>query len=32
MIKKIFNFVSFLVISSLVLSVPLTVLAQDAGT
>ncbi|MEK7189709.1 MAG: hypothetical protein AAB666_01875 [Patescibacteria group bacterium] len=31
MIKKIFNFISFLVISSLVLSIPLSVLAQDAG-
>ena len=31
MIKKIFNFVSFLVIFSLVLSMPLAVLAQDAG-
>lgn len=32
MIKKIFSFVSFLVIFSLVLSMPLAVLAQDAGT
>lgn len=32
MIKKIFSFVSFLVISSLVLSMPLAVLAQDTGT
>ncbi|MEK9183242.1 MAG: hypothetical protein AAB849_01925 [Patescibacteria group bacterium] len=31
MIKKIFSFVSFLVIFSLVLSIPLAVLAQDAG-